>query len=158
MKTEDRDIVVWALEQLEGRSLAAMKAYHFSTYCFIRQQLGVEASAALVVHMYKWVESEVEQPTGKYKPRYMLGNLRYIFRSPSARSGELQDILLPKQIEFKLFEDIEPANKPLQDLLPKLFTEDQIQEIKQDASFVEKLSFLKHIPGGKGLLDRIEAA
>jgi len=38
--------------------------------------------------------------------------------------------LYTKQIEFKLFEDIEPKNKPLEEMLPKLFTDAQIKELK----------------------------
>ena len=117
-------MVQWALQQVEGRYLTAMKPYNFSTYCYLRMQLRQPPTDSLVVHMYKWVEAQVEAPSLQYKTRHMLNNLRYVFSQPP--SEQLKDILFKKHIEFTLFEDVEPPNKPLEELLPRLFTDDQI--------------------------------
>lgn len=47
--------------------------------------------------------------------------MRYIFNQNY--NEELNDILYKKQINFKLFEDLEPMNKPLEELLPRLFSD-----------------------------------
>jgi hypothetical protein len=33
----------------------------------------------MLVHLYKWIEGEVEQPTGRIRPKMFLQNMRYIF-------------------------------------------------------------------------------
>jgi hypothetical protein len=50
-------------------------------------------------------------------------------------------------------------NKPLEELLPRLFSDEELAALKGDANFkIERYSFLKNIPGGNGLLSRIEKA
>lgn len=56
-----------------------MTLYEFSTYCYLRRALKVPATNVLLVHLYKIVEAEVEQPSGKVKPRFLLQNMKYIF-------------------------------------------------------------------------------
>jgi hypothetical protein len=64
----------------------------------------------------------VEAPTGKFKLKRFLKNLKYIFNQPLTE--DLNEILYKKKIEFKLFEDLEPTNKPLEEIFPKLFSDD----------------------------------
>jgi len=41
--------------------------------------------------------------------------------------------------------------------LPRLFTDEELKELKSEQKFtIEHFSFLKKIPGGQGLLARIE--
>lgn len=75
----------------------------------------------------------MERPTGKFKPKYFLSNLRYVFSHK--HEEDLTDILYKKQIEFKLFEDLEPTNKPLEELLPKLFSDEQLRTMKAEANY-----------------------
>lgn len=89
-----------------------MSRYDFSTYCFLRYLLKAKPTANLLVHMYKWIEGEVEKPTGRLNPSFFLANLKYIFSQNYP--AEYNDILYKKQIEFKLFEDTDPTNKPLE--------------------------------------------
>jgi len=44
----------------------------------------------MLIHLYKWVEGEVWQPSNKIKPKYFLANMKYIFET--APSNQLQDI------------------------------------------------------------------
>lgn len=74
----------------------------------------------MLVQLYKWVEGEVESPTDKIRPKYFLANMKYIFET--APVNEYNDLLYKQEQQFKLFEDITPGNKPLIELLPKLFT------------------------------------
>ena len=68
----------------------------------------------------------------------------------------MNDILYKKKIHFKLFEDLEPMNKPLEELLPRLFSDEEIKGMKQEDKFsIDNYRFLMKIPGGKGLYDRI---
>lgn len=120
MKTEDKDLVLWSLDQVHDRYLGSMTLYEFSAYCHIRKTLKVPATRNLLVHIYKIVDAEVEHPTDKIKPKYFLQNMKYVFET--APVEEEKFILYPIQQEFKLFEDVAPPNKPLLDLLPKLFT------------------------------------
>jgi len=54
---------------------------------------------------------------------------------------------------------VEPENKPLIELLPKLFTDAQLSTIVASLNFdAENINFLIKIPGGKILHDRIIAA
>jgi len=71
--------VYWALEQVNQRNLGSMSRYDFSTYCFLRYLLKAKPTANLLVHMYKWIEGEVEKPTGRLNPSFFLANLKYIF-------------------------------------------------------------------------------
>lgn len=79
MKGEDRGIVEWALQQVHDRNLASMTAYEFSTYCYLRSRMRVPATSSLLVHLYKMIEGEVEQPSGRIRPRFFLHNIKYIF-------------------------------------------------------------------------------
>jgi len=36
LKTSDKDIVDWALNQVDTRNLPTMTPYEFSTYCYLR--------------------------------------------------------------------------------------------------------------------------
>lgn len=93
-------------------------------------------------------------PTQKFKPKFLLSNMRYIFNQ--SYSEELNEILYKKQINFKLFEDLEPMNKPLEELLPRLFSDEELKGIKKEEKFsMEHYKFLIKIPGGKALYDRI---
>lgn len=59
--------------------------------------------------------------------------MKYVFNQKL--SENLNDILYKKKIEFKLFEDLEPMNKPLEELLPKLFTDDELRAAKEHPTF-----------------------
>jgi|JI6StandDraft_1071083.scaffolds.fasta_scaffold137633_1 hypothetical protein len=59
MKTEDKELVQWALNQVHDRYLGVMTFYEFSTYCYLRKILKVPATNNLLVHIYKIVEGEV---------------------------------------------------------------------------------------------------
>lgn len=133
MESENKAIVEWTLNQIDQRSLPSLGHYDFSTYCYLRQALNVPPTTRLLLHAYKWVEGEVERPTGKFKPKYFLRNLRYVFSHK--HEEDLSDILYKKKIEFKLFEDLEPTNKPLEELLPKLFNDEELRGLKADPCF-----------------------
>ncbi len=79
MKTDDKAIVLWALGQVHDRNLASMNPYEFSTYCYLRKLLKMPATQNILVHLYKWIEGEVENPAGKIRPKYFLQNMKYIF-------------------------------------------------------------------------------
>jgi hypothetical protein len=156
-KGQDLSIVHWALDQLEARNISSMTPYEFSSYLFLRDILKAKSTPTLLVHMYKWIEGEVERPSDRFKIQYFLSNMRYVFSE--AYPVEYNDILYKKQVEFKLFEDIEPTNKPLEEILPRLFSDAQLQELKTAEKFkLENYKFLLRIPGGKGLFDRLEKA
>lgn len=78
-------------------------------------------------------------------------NMKYVFEM-DGYSQENQ-LLYKKVQEFKLFEDVGPTNKPLIEILPKLFTDSQIQVLKQESE--DSYNFLLKVPGGKGLYDRL---
>jgi hypothetical protein len=80
MKGENSEIVLWTLEQLDKRNLTSMSYYQFSTYCYLRQALRVPPTERLIFHTYKWIEGEVERPTGKFKPNWFFKNIRYAFK------------------------------------------------------------------------------
>lgn len=124
-----------------------MSYYDFSRYCYLREVLKAPPTEQLIFHAYKWIEGEVEGPTGKFKPKWFLKNIKYIFNQPL--SENLNDILYKKKIEFKLFEDLEPMNKPLEELFPKLFSDEELRALKGEEWFkIERYEFLKAIPGG----------
>jgi len=79
MKSDDRNIVRWAAEQVHDRSLPSMSFYEFSTYCHLRSSLKMPATRNMLVHLYKWVEAAVEQPNTKINPVFFLKNIKYIF-------------------------------------------------------------------------------
>lgn len=133
LDSENKAIIEWTLNQIDRRNLPSLGHYDFSTYCYLRQALKVPPTTRLLLHTYKWVEGEVERPTGKFKPKYFLSNLRYVFSHK--HEEDLSDVLYKKKIEFKLFEDLEPTNKPLEELLPRLFSDDQLHSMKADASY-----------------------
>lgn len=81
-----------------------MSRYDFSTYCYLRCLLKAKPTASILVHTYKWIEAEVESPTGRLKPEFFLDNLKYVFSQ--SYPDEYNDILYKKQIEFKMFEDV----------------------------------------------------
>ena len=56
MKSEDKDIVLWALEQIHDRNIPSMTLYEFSTYCYLRMMLRQPATRTMFVHLYKWIE------------------------------------------------------------------------------------------------------
>jgi hypothetical protein len=111
-KSKDLSIVHWALDQLAARNISSMTPYEFSSYLFLRDILKAKSTPTLLVHTYKWIEGEVERPSDRFKIQYFLSNMRYVFSE--AYPEEYNDILYKKQVEFKLFEDIEPTNKPLE--------------------------------------------
>jgi hypothetical protein len=133
MKNENREIVLWTLEQLDQRNLTSMNLYQFSSYCYYRGALGVAPTERLIFHTYKWIEGEVEKPTGNFRPAWFLKLMKYVFNQKL--SENFNDIFYKKKITFKLFEDLEPMNKPLEDLLPKLFSDDELRAAKEHKTF-----------------------
>jgi hypothetical protein len=79
MLSDDKAIISWAIAQIHDRNLQSMSRYEFSTYCYLRNILGYKATSKMVVHLYKWIEGEVESPSTKIRPRFFLANLKYIF-------------------------------------------------------------------------------
>lgn len=57
MKNDNREIILWTLEQLDQRNLPSMSYYEFSTYCHLRQLLKVPPTQRLIFHAYKWIEA-----------------------------------------------------------------------------------------------------
>lgn len=65
----------------------------------------------MLVHLYKWIEGEVEAPSKKMRPNHFLQNMKYVLET--APVDEENELLYKKEQAFKLFEDVEPENKPL---------------------------------------------
>ena len=67
---------------------------------------------------------------------------RYVF----SRSYDetFNDLFWKKKIEFKLFEDIEPTIKSLDEMIPKVFSDQNIQDWKNDTKHYDpkKLAIL----------------
>lgn len=57
-----------------------------------------------------------------------------------------------------MFEDVEPTNKPLIEILPKIFTDAEIKSLVSEEGFIDRCSFLIKVPGGKPLYDRIKGS
>lgn len=75
-------------------------------------------------------------------------------------SQECQEIFYKKKTEFKLFEELEPDLLTFEDILPHLYTPEQIASGFSQISPEEKARYLKAIckmPGGKALVAKIEA-
>jgi hypothetical protein len=59
--------------------------------------------------------------------------LKYIFDTAPVEQENY--ILYKIEQEFKLFEDVAPPNKPIVDLLPRLFTEQQLAVLREEKDF-----------------------
>ena len=80
--------------------------------------------------------------------------MRYIIETVSLEKEN--ELLYKKERQFALFEDVEPENKPLIEMIPKLFTESELEALRSDQSFdPQNYNFLMKVPGGRQLWDRI---
>ena len=120
----------------------------------------LECTEAIFVHFYKFIQQFAEESrqgkeVKKFSLKVFLKVLKYVFKNKNAEYLiKNREMLFKNREMFKLFEDNDPRFISFEELVPDIYSREEIEKELNDEEVKKNIRYVNFLPGGKQLLQK----